>query len=374
MASSKNIQFYAGVGLLGFVFVGLLVKAGFVYNDYNDASKILSKVDSSMTTLLAGAKFDSAKPAISLTDDNVAAAQADLVALKAQQDALRTAIAGEPENQIDSKFAGIANELGTQISESVSRWRREAIAKDIRLPRDEICFGFRRYIRNPGTQPPRLLKEVDRQRQIIGWLFTSLIESRSAGTPLLLQSIDREPIETYPGASTVAGDGQGQAFSVDTPDAATLASKPQPDEFILSGHSFRRPGLVGSFAFQVRFAGKTDTLRVFLNTIQSSRKPFVVSAVEINVPSAEVIRELNDGASKPLGGVPAATPGFAGPSSSVNFGAIAPNGAANSPTDTTDKRAERVLVVKDTVSEYTVHLEYIFPVAATVNAAGAGTK
>lgn len=374
MASSKNIQFYAGIGLLGFVFVGLVCWSCVVYSEYSDASKVLSKVDSSMTTLLAGAKFDSAKPAISLTDDNVAAARADLVALQAQQDALRAAIAGEPENQIDSKFAGIANELGTQISESVSRWRREAAAKDVRLPRDEICFGFRRYIRNPGTQPPRLLKEVDRQRQIIGWLFTSLVESRSNGTPLLLQSIDREPIETYPGASTVSGEGQSQGFSVDTPDAATLASKPQPDEFILSGHSFRRPGLVGSFAFRVRFAGKTDTLRVFLNTVQSSRKPFVVSAVEINVPSPEVIRELNDGAAKPLGGAPASTSGFGGPSSTINFGAIAPNGVGNSATDGTDKRAERMLVVKDTVSEYTVHLEYIFPVAVPANAGGPGSK
>jgi hypothetical protein len=375
MASSKNIQFYTGIGFLGSLFVFLLGYAGLVvYPAYSDASKVLLKVDSSMATLKAGAKFDSAKPAISLTDENVTAAQSDLTALKAQQDALRAAIAGEPENQIDSKFAGIANELGTQISESVSRWRREAAAKDVRLPRDEICFGFRRYIRNPGTQPPRLLKEVDRQRQIIGWLFTALVESRSTGTPLLLQSIDREPIETYPGASSVSGDGQGQGFSVDTPDAATLASKPQPDEFILSGHSFRRPGLVGSFAFRVRFAGKTDTLRVFLNTVQSSRKPFVVSAVEISVPSQEVMREINEGSARPLGGSPAATPGFGGPSASVNFGAIAPGGTVNSTTEATDKRAERVVVVKDAVSEYTVHLEYIFPVAAPANAGGPASK
>ena len=115
-------------------------------------------------------------------------------------------------------------------------------------------------------------------------------------------------------------------------------------------------------------------MRVFLNTVQSSRKPFVVSAVEISVPSQEVMREINEGSARPLGGSPAATPGFGGPSASVNFGAIAPGGTVNSATEATDKRAERVVVVKDAVSEYTVHLEYIFPVAAPANAGGPASK
>jgi len=369
MDLAKNSRFFATVAAL--------VAAGCVlawlsydqYTAYSAANVALRRVDSAVGGMLSGSTLDAGSPPVSLTDANVTAAQADLAALQAQQTALRNAIAGEPENQIDSKFAGIANELGTQIQESVARWRREALAKDIRMPKDEVCFGFRRYIRNVGTQPQRLYREVDRQRQIIGWLFNALVESRSAGSQLLLLSIDREPIETFPGAA--AGTPDGQAFTIDTPDAATLASKPQPDEFILSGHSFRRPGLVGSLAFRVRFVGKTDTLRALLNTIQSSRKPFVVSSVEISTPSPDAVRELADFAPRAIGAATPAAPGFA---PMPGFAGLSPQpGATESAPEA--KKAERVVVVKDSLSEYTVHLEYIFPVAAApAEAAGTGTK
>lgn len=366
---AKNSRFLAAVG-------ALVVAGGYLsylsynqYTAYSAAHLALKRADASVAGMLAGASLDSGSTPVSLTEDNVVAAQADLAALQAQQTALRNAIAGEPENQIDSKFAGIANELGTQIQESVARWRREAAAKDIRMPKDEVCFGFRRYIRNVGTQPQRLYREVDRQRQIIGWLFNALVESKSSGSQLLLLSIDREPIETFPGAA--AGTSDGQAFTIDTPDAATLASKPQPDEFILSGHSFRRPGLVGSLAFRVRFVGKTDTLRALLNTIQNSRKPFVISAVEVSTPSQEAIREMTDLVPRALGTTPAA-PTF---TQMPGFAALAPQ--ASSPESAPDKKAERIVVVKDSLSEYTVHLEYIFPVAppaAPTDGATTGTK
>ncbi len=369
MAVDKNIRFYLTIGALA---AGGAALAGFSYvnyTNYSAANLALRKADSSVASMLAGAVIDPKAPPVSLTEANVAAAQADVDALKAQQIALRNAIAGEPENQIDSKFAGIANELGTQIQESVARWRREAIAKDIRMPRDEVCFGFRRYIRNVGTQPQRLYREVDRQRQIIGWLFSALVESRTAGSQLMLESIDREPIETYPGAAASAPDGQ--AFSIDTPDAATLASKPQPDEFILSGHSFRRPGLVGSLAFRIRFGGKADTLRALVNTIQNSRKPFVITAVEINPPPPEVLREMSDAGLRSLG---APASGIGGAAPAPVFGALAPAATPGLPAESGDKKAERAVVIKDSLSEFTVHLEYIFPVAQAAEGAATGTK
>lgn len=349
MASAKNIQFYALLGVIGAAGGFLSYLSYSQYADYNKAREALRRADGAVAGMLSGAAFDASGQLIALTEQNVAAAQADLAALQAQQTALRNAIAGEPENQIKSDFNGIANELGTLIQQDVYRWRREAAAKDIRLPKDEICFGFRRYIRNPGTQPPRLYREVDRQRQIIDFLFKSVLEARSAGGSLLLQSIDREPIETYPGPA--AGTPDTQAFTIDTPDAATLASKPQPDEFILSGHSYRRPGLVGSLAFRIRFVGKTDALRVLLNTIQNSRKPLVVSAVDIYPVGDEAKRDLAD-ASRGLGVVSA--PAFA---PTPGFGALGPTPGSPEAAP----KAERQLVVKETLSEFVIHLEYIFP-------------
>lgn len=355
MASKTNLNFQVTIGALVAVFVG---GAYFTYSAWQSHDKALAglkRLDVNVGGLLRGAPVDGAEDLIALTEANVAAAKNDLTALQSRQVALRNAIAGETDNQIVSKFGGIANELGTQIQESVSRWRREAVAKDVKLPKDEICFGFRRYVRNTGTQPQRLYNDVDRQRLIVGWLFNTLLESRAAGTPLFLQSIDREPIETYPQISGPAGDAQ--IFTLDTPSAETLSIKPQSDEFILSGHSYRRPGLVGSLAFQVRFVGRTDTLRAYVNLIQNSGRPVVISSITAAPPSPEVLRELF--VAPPSLATPGSVPSLAGALSFAPLGETpqAPGAPAEKP------KAERIPIIRDGAAEFTLRIEYLFPIA-----------
>ncbi len=357
MASRPNINFQATVGALVAVFALGAWFAHAAWQSHGKALDDLRRADVTVGGLLRGSAVEGAADPVALTEANVTAAKNDLAALTARRVALRNAIAGEPDNQIVSKFGGIANELGTQIQESVSRWRRDAAAKDVKLPKDEICFGFRRYVRNVGTQPQRLYTEVDRQRLIIGWLFSTLLESRAAGAPLFLQSIDREPIETFPQVSGPAGDSQ--VFTLDTPSAEVLNVKPQSDEFILAGHTYRRPGLVGSLAFQVRFVGRTDTLRAFVNLVQNSGRPVAISSIQVAAPSAEALREL-------FAAPASLTPTAAAPGGlpSLAFGGLAdapsaPGAAAEKP------KAERLPVVRDGAAEFIVRIEYLFPVAET---------
>ncbi len=354
MDSRKHLSFFVSLGVLGLLFLGCIYYVYNAYQSYAKADTALRRANATVRTLVEGVALPGIAEPLALTDENVAAAKADLVALEARQAALRTAIAGPVDSQIDSRFVGIANELGTQIQESVARWRELSRKRDIRLAsRDETCFGFRRYVRNVGTQPQRLYREVDRQRKIIEWILEMLIEARTPGSPLLLQSIDREPIETYPVVTTPVG--ESHAFSIDTPSAEILAVKLQPDEFVLSGHSFRRPGLVGSLAFRVRFVGKTDTLRAFINLVQNSGKPVVVSGIEISQPNAESLKELFS-TSTALGvttpGAPQpALPAFAFPSLSSD----------PAPAATPPPKAERVPVVPSSATEFSVRLEYLFP-------------
>jgi len=361
MASKPNLNFQATVA--GLV-VAFLLGSWFAHGAWKSHGKALAdlrRVDAAVGGLLRGTLVEGAEDPVALTEANVTAAKNDLAALQARQSALRNAIAGEADNQIVSKFGGIANELGTQIQESVSRWRRDAVAKDVKLPKDEICFGFRRYVRNTGTQPQRLYTEVDRQRLIIGWLFNTLLDSRAPGSPLLLQSIDREPIETFPQISGPAGDNQ--VFTLDTPSAEVLSIKPQSDEFILAGHTYRRPGLVGSLAFQVRFVGRSDTLRAFVNLVQNSGRPVVVSSIQVAPPSAEALRELFAAPASlaPAAPVPGAIP-------SLSFGGFAETPAA--PGAPAEKpKAERLPVVRDGAAEFVVRIEYLFPVAEAPAAA-----
>jgi hypothetical protein len=360
MASRPNVNFQVTVGALIAAFLAFSIMAHGAWKSHGKALSDLRRVDVAVGGLLAGALVEGAEDPVALTEANVTAAKNDLASLQARQTALRNAIAGEPDTQIVSRFGGIANELGTQIQESVSRWRREAASRDIKLPKDEICFGFRRYVRNVGTQPQRLFTEVDRQRLIIGWLFNTLLESRAAGAPMFLQSIDREPIETFPQINGPAGDNQ--VFTLDTPSAEVLSIKPQADEFILSGHSYRRPGLVGSLAFQVRFVGRSDTLRAFINLIQNSGRPVVISSVQVAAPSAEALRELFAAPPSltPVGAVPSAIPSLA-------FGAPAEvPGLPGVPGAPAEKpKPERLPVVRDGAAEFTVRIEYLLPVAET---------
>ncbi len=355
MANRPHLPFQAALGALGLLFLAGAYLVYAAYDAHAKADANLRRAASAVAGLVGGAALPGAADPVALNEANVTSAGADLAALQARQEALRNAIAGAPESQIDSRFVGIANELGTQIQESVSRWRRLAQAKDVRLPsREEACFGFRRYVLNRGTQPQRLYREVDRQRKIIEWIVETLVEAKSPAAPLLIQSVDREPIETFPAVAGPAG--ESQVFTLDTPSADALAVRLQSDEFILTGHTFRRPGLVGSFAFRVRFVGRSDTLRAFVNLIQNSGRPVAISGIEINQPSAETLKDLlSSGAALGATGAPAPAPTFAFPS----FGAPATNGpAAPAPP----AKAERVPVVPTGASEFTVRLEYLFPV------------
>ncbi len=356
MANRPHLPFQVALGALGLVFAAGCVLAYNAYAAQAKADADLRRVTSAVNALVSGAALPEGGDPVALNADNVAAASADLAALQARQEALRNAIAGAPESQIDSRFVGIANELGTQIQESVSRWRRLAQSKDVRLPsREEACFGFRRYVLNRGTQPQRLYREVDRQRKMIEWILETLVEAKAPAAPLLIQSIDREPIETFPAVAGPAGDSQ--AFTLDTPSAEALAVRLQSDEFVLSGHSFRRPGLVGSFAFRVRFVGRSDTLRAFVNLVQNSGKPVAISGIEITQPSAETLKELvSNGAN--LGAGPAAAPAPA-----PFFPTLGAAGPAEAPA--APAKAERLSVIPTGASEYTVRLEYLFPVTET---------
>jgi hypothetical protein len=107
-------------------------------------------------------------------------------------------VAGNPDLAIKGKASANSAELSALLRESVDGWRKLAADQGIKLmPNDPTAFGFHRYIHNQGTSPKRDFQKVDQQRQIIDFIVRQLAESRPAGSPLLIESIDREPVETF---------------------------------------------------------------------------------------------------------------------------------------------------------------------------------
>lgn len=344
----KNLGFNLALIALAVLFVGLSVTAFLLYRS-NAASKLqLDRARKEQDALLRGHPFVAGAAPVSLNDKNVAAAAEDVKDLEAHVASLRNAIAGNPELAIKGKASANSAELSALLRESVDGWRKLAADQGIKLfPNEPTAFGFHRYIHNQGTSPKRDFQKVDQQRQIIDFLVRQLAESRPAGSPLLIESVDREPIETFvlipegkPGAGTYG------------PDADTARN--EVDEFAPS-RTFDRRGLVETLSFRVRFVGYTPTLRTFVNKIRNSGRPLAITTIDVSLASKEAEKLLSVATPASAAGLvaPSAAPSFADLLGASEPAAPAPGAKAAPAAD------QRKSVVPRKFSSFVVQIDYL---------------
>ncbi len=338
----KNLGFNLLLIALASAFLAGCAFAYLAWRGGASSALLLQRARIEQGALLRGHAFVAGTPAVSLNEDNVAKAADDVKALEVHLGSLRVAVSGNPELAIKGKTSANSAELSALLRESVDGWRKLAADNGIKLsPTDPTAFGFHRYIHNQGTSPKREFQKVDQQRQIIDFLVRQLVDSRPPGSPLLFESVDREPVETFvlipegkPGAGTYGPE----------PDVA----RDVIDEFI-AARTFDRRDLVESTSFRVRFMGYTPTLRTFVNKIRNSGRPLVISSIDVGVATPEVQKLLAPAASSNA----AATPSVLG-----NFFRDEPVTSANGakPASTEDKR---VLVVPRKLSTFIVQVDYL---------------
>jgi len=345
MDKSKNRTFLITLGLIAIIFVAGCALSVTAWLRKKQTLVELERHQREVNVLLAGDNLGSLKDQISLTPANVDLAEKDLTELTDQLKSLREVIAGSPEAPLKPDNSTSASKLNSLIKQNVDEWKKLCADRDVKTPPNDQCeFGFRRYIRNAGTSPKRDLPRVDLQRIIIDYLFKQLLESRPAGAPLLLQSIDREPIETY----VLIPEGKPNAGSY-VPDAD--GSKNENDEFTHS-RSFRRPGLLDALSFRIRFVGTTSTLRTFINKLRSSGHPFAITSIEVGLAKPEEEKLLATAAptttAAPAAGATAAVPDFflgGAPAAGAKPG-VAP-------------KEDRVVVVKEKPAEFVIQFDYL---------------
>lgn len=345
----KNLGFNLGLVLLGATFLIGLVMAYLAYSGGEATAVELKRSAGVEAGLLRGHSFGPGEEAVSLNEDNVKAAQTDVTELAAHRENLRAAIAGNPDMAIRGKATTNGTELSALLRESVDGWRKLAADQGVKLsPNDPTAFGFHRYIHNQGTSPKRDFQKVDQQRLIIDFLVKQLIESRPAGSPLLIESVDREPIETYvlipegrPGAGTFGPD--------------TEAPRTDGDEFTAS-RTLARNGLVEALSFRVRFVGYTPTLRTFVNKIRNSGRSFAVTAIDVGTTTKEVEKLLSGPAPLAL----AAAPGPAAPATpALSFFDQAPADAAAAGNGAASAEEKRIQIVQRKLSTFMVQVDYL---------------
>jgi hypothetical protein len=346
----KNLGFNLGLIVLGAAFLAGLVMAYLAYSGGEETARALQRSVGVEAGLLRGHSFGPGEEAVSLNEDNVKAAQADVADLVSHRDKLRALIAGNPEMALRGKASANSAELSALLRESVDGWRKLAADQGVKFsPNEPTAFGFHRYIHNQGTSPKRDFQKVDQQRLIIDFLVRQLIESRLAGSPLLIESVDREPIETFvlipegrPGAGTYGPDGE--------------AVRNEVDEFA-PARSLARPGLVEALSFRVRFVGYTPTLRTFVNKIRNSGRPLAVTTIDVGSTTKEIEKLL----SAPVALVPTAgpAPAVVGTPALSFFDqapAVAGAPAGNAAASAEDKRVQ---VVQRKLSTFVVQVDYL---------------
>jgi len=343
----NNKGFYSYVIVLLLCFVGGVVFCFITNSERVSEEKKLKTQLANYRRLLSGQEIISGTPPVSLTSKNVDASKKDYEALVNQRNELRLAISAVPTNRFVGKGNLASSDLASSIKQYVDEWTKLAVDKDIRMLTNEKCdFGFRRYIRNPGTSPKGAnLAKVDQQLQIIDFLYKTLVDSRP-GLPnrsaILLQSIDREPIETF------------EVIPAGKPNAGMLGpvegARGEVDEFVPT-HTFRNPPLIEGLSFRVRFVATTPTLRKFINNIRESRRPLVITSIEINNPQPESLKVLGTQTTANL-----ATPNLVAAEPLDFTAAIAGSSAAPA----APAKEERKVVVQQNFSEFSLQIDYLF--------------
>jgi hypothetical protein len=344
----KNLGFNLALIALGAVFIGGCAMAFLAYSGNTASAQALTRARKDESALLHGHVFVPGAAAVSLNEDNVKKAADDVKELETHVGALRTLIAGNPELAIKGKASANSAELSALLRESVDGWRKLAADQGIKLAaNDPTAFGFHRYIHNQGTSPKRDFQKVDQQRLIIDFLVRQLAESRQPGSPLLIESVDREPIETFvlipegkPGAGTYGPD----------PDT----SRNEVDEFVPS-RTFDRNNLVETVSFRVRFVGYTPTLRTFVNKIRNSGRPMGITTIDVGLATKELEKLLSNGNGAANVAAPAAAPALLG----GFFGGEEPAATPGAKPAAGSGEDKRPLVVPRKLSTFVVQIDYL---------------
>jgi hypothetical protein len=346
----KNLGFNLALIAIALLFAGGCVLAFMAYQASAATSLALDRARKDQSGLLRGHIFVPGTPEVSLDDENVRRAADDVKELEAHVASLRTVIAGNPELAIKGRASANSAELSALLRESVDGWRKLALDQGIKLtPSDPTAFGFHRYIHNQGTAPKRDFQKVDQQRLVIDFIVRQLAEARVPGSPLLIESVDREPVETFvlisegkPGAGSYGPDGE--------------VSRNEVDEFT-PARTFDRPGLVETLSFRVRFVGYTPTLRTFVNKIRNSGRPVAITTIDVGLPAKETEKLLATGSvtsgssALPAAAAPSLLGGF--------FGAEEPAPLTTGGKASVTSEDKRVLVVPRKLSSFVVQIDYL---------------
>lgn len=174
-------------------------------------------------------------------------------------------------------------ELQEYMRSTVQKWANNAAEKGIQLP-NKFDFSFKKYTEdNAKPMGDETVNALWKQFNILEYIVNKLYESKPKDSSMRVLSIQREFLpEEKEAAAAAAANSRTRRGKISN-DADTF----EVDKFITA----RKEGSISALAYKISFTGYTETMRRFLNSLNSYDLMLVVRSVEVKpyVETASVV-------------------------------------------------------------------------------------
>jgi hypothetical protein len=200
-------------------------------------------------------------------DDNKAAALKNVDDLQATLDKVTKTLTDFPV-----KITGIPTsgaDLLVAIQGYVTDLQAKAKEKDVILPTPNFAFGMSMYIGQASSPPPDKIPAVYTQMKVLDYLLGHLMgDAKLDDQKMMLVSVMRE---------NVAAPAPGTAGAFSAPPVDDSVN----DIFVVPPTITARGPGVDTLAFQIKFIGYTESLRLLLSDLNNFDMPLVVRSIQV---------------------------------------------------------------------------------------------
>ena len=172
------------------------------------------------------------------------------------------------EGRVEELFASPPS-TNTAAFFEISQWRVDTLRQFrevgmVRDGQDEINLGFRTHATEVSSDDP--IERIHRQRKIIDYLIQSLYKAEPDSLIRVRRHDPKEVLEE---------EAQEEDFTRFRPQMRTGTR--EGDFFTINPRlTLRRPGLITTEPIEIVFTGQTDTLRTFLDELQTMKYPIFI--------------------------------------------------------------------------------------------------
>lgn len=303
---------------------------------YNNDTASLGKLNSVMRQYDDVLATDPTQPSIDASAKNIKELEKHLADL--EKDLTR-----ESEHIFKPLTAEEGFQLREQLRGMVNSWRAEAKKRDIYVP-DEMDFGYKKYVAPTADSPKdEAMPAIWKQVCVLDYINQKLFNCKSKESPMAILNVQRE-ILPEEGIKEETKTRRVRASARSKSSAALRGDNFKIDENITA----RKPGSLNTLAYRFVFTGHTDVLRRFLNQLKDFDAMLVVRSIDVKPADTSLIMMAN-----PEEALAEETSDAADAFASTG----SEDGGEAPAAPVIDEN--KVPVVTDNISEFTVVIEYV---------------